>query len=103
MSIARALIKPAPILLIDEATSALDTENEAAITASIAEDATARTRVIVAQRLNSIRNADQVAFLQDGRVVETGTVQDLLAAGGRFAQFRQQQHDAARWQLGHDS
>ncbi|MEV0826809.1 ABC transporter ATP-binding protein [Nonomuraea rubra] len=100
VSIARALIKPAPVLLIDEATSALDTENEAAVTAALTTDPTARTRVIVAHRLASIRAADRVVFLEEGRIVEDGTVDELLAAGGRFAEFWKQQDAATGWRLG---
>ncbi|GAA2884916.1 ABC transporter ATP-binding protein [Nonomuraea rubra] len=100
VSIARALIKPAPVLLIDEATSALDTENEAAVTAALTTDPAPRTRVIVAHRLASIRAADRVVFLEEGRIVEDGTVDDLLAAGGRFAEFWKQQDAATGWRLG---
>ncbi|MET7394898.1 ABC transporter ATP-binding protein [Dactylosporangium sp. NPDC005572] len=99
VSIARALLKPAPILLVDEATSALDTENEAAIVRALTDDPVPRTRVIVAHRLASIRHADRVVFLEDGRVVEDGPVEDLLAAGGRFAAFWRQRQDAAGWRI----
>lgn len=100
VSIARALLKPAPILLVDEATSALDTENETAVAAALTNDPTRRTRVIVAHRLSSIRSADRVIFLEEGRVIEDGTIDELLAAGGRFAEFWQQQYAASAWQLG---
>ncbi|MGV0665987.1 ATP-binding cassette domain-containing protein, partial [Mycobacteroides chelonae] len=60
VSIARALIKPAPVLLIDEATSALDTENETAITDAINNDPRPRTKIMIAHRLSAIRNADHV-------------------------------------------
>jgi ATP-binding cassette, subfamily B, bacterial IrtB/YbtQ len=99
VSIARALLKPAPILLVDEATSALDTENEAAVVDALTADPQPRTRVIVAHRLASIRHADRVLFVDDGRVVEEGTVDELLAAGGRFNEFWRQQHDAADWRI----
>ncbi|GAB3440059.1 ABC transporter ATP-binding protein [Actinophytocola sediminis] len=99
VSIARALLKPAPVLLIDEATSALDTENETAVVRAIAEDARTRTRVIVAHRLTSISHADRVLFLDEGRVVEDGTVDALRAAGGRFAEFWRQQQEAADWHV----
>lgn len=100
VSIARALLKPAPVFLVDEATSALDTENEAAIAASLAGDPTPRTRVIVAHRLSSIRAADRVVFLEDGKIVEDGAIDALLASGGRFAEFWRQQGAASAWQLG---
>jgi ATP-binding cassette, subfamily B, bacterial IrtB/YbtQ len=99
VSIARALLKTAPILLVDEATSALDTENEAAVVDALTADPQSRTRVIVAHRLASIRHADRVLFLDNGQVVEDGPVDELLAAGGRFAEFWRQQRDAAGWRI----
>ena len=99
VSIARALLKPAPMLLVDEATSALDTENEAAVVDALTADPQPRTRVIVAHRLASIRHADRVLFVDDGRVVEDGTIDELLAAGGRFREFWRQQHEAAEWRI----
>lgn len=99
ISIARALVSPAPVLLVDEATSALDTENEAAVAAALADDPTPRTRVIVAHRLSSIRAADRVVFLEDGRVVEDGSPEELLAAGGRFTEFWRQQDAASAWRM----
>ena len=99
VSIARALLKPAPVLLVDEATSALDTENEAAVVDALTADPQSRTRVIVAHRLASIRHADRVLFLDNGRVVEDGTVDELLSAGGRFDEFWRQQQDAAEWRI----
>lgn len=100
MTIARALLKPAPILLVDEATSALDTENEQAISRALSDDPIPRTRVIVAHRLSSIRHADRVIFLEDGQIVEDGSVEGLLAKEGRFADFWRQQEAAAMWQMG---
>lgn len=99
ISIARALVKPAPVLLVDEATSALDNENEAAVVQTTTADPTPRTRVIVAHRLASIRSADRVVFLEHGGVVEDGTVDGLLAAGGRFAAFWKERRSAAQWRL----
>jgi ATP-binding cassette subfamily B protein IrtB len=102
VSIARALLKPAPVLLVDEATSALDTENEAAVVDALTADLRPRTRVIVAHRLASIRHADRVLFLEDGRVVEDGSIDELLAEDGphhRFREFWTQQRDAADWHI----
>lgn len=99
VSIARALIKPAPILLVDEATSALDTENESAVVDALTADLPPRTRVIVAHRLASIRHADRVLFIDNGRVVEDGATDELLSAGGRFGEFWRQQHDVADWRI----
>ena len=100
VSIARALAKPAPILLIDEATSALDTENEAAVAEALTGDDTPRTRVIVAHRLASIRAADRVLFLEGGRIVEDGSIEALIEADGRFAEFWRRQMSASDWRVG---
>jgi ATP-binding cassette subfamily B protein IrtB len=114
VSIARALLKPSRVLLIDEATSSLDTENEAAIVAALHDDSTsdlqdthgeaiqgssAQTKIVVTHRLSTIAGADRVLFLADGCIVEDGTVAELLDHGGLFAQFWQQQNEAAHWQL----
>ncbi|MGV9410504.1 ABC transporter ATP-binding protein [Nocardia sp. NPDC003693] len=99
VSIARALLKPSSILLVDEGTSALDAENEAAVVTAIADDPRARTRIVVTHRLSTIAGADRVLFLESGRVVEDGTVEELLAAEGRFAEFWAHQRDAAGWRL----
>jgi ATP-binding cassette subfamily B protein IrtB len=99
VSIARALLKGAPTLLVDEATSSLDNENEVAVVEALTADPHAHTRVIVAHRLASIRHADRVLFVENGRVVEDGGVDELLAAGGRFSEFWHQQHEAADWRI----
>lgn len=99
VSIARALLKDAPILLVDEATSALDNENEVAVVDALTADPSSHTRVIVAHRLASIRHADRVLFIEDGRLVEDGAVDELLDAGGRFSEFWHQQHEAAEWRI----
>ncbi len=99
VSIARALLTPAPILLVDEATSALDTENEAAVVDALTADPPPRTQVIVAHRLASISHADRVLFLDNGRLIEDGSVDELLGAGGRFGEFWRQQHEAAEWRI----
>lgn len=103
VSIARALAKPAGLLLIDEATSALDSENAASITQAIDDDPRPRTRVIIAHRLDAVRHADQVLFVDGGAVVEQGSIEELTALGGRFAEFWQQQQSSAGWQLIADS
>ncbi|MBB3601406.1 ATP-binding cassette subfamily B protein IrtB [Mycolicibacterium sp. BK556] len=103
VSIARALVKPAGVLLIDEATSALDTENEASITQAISDDPHQRTRVIIAHRLDAIRNADQVLFVDGGVIVEQGAIDELTTLGGRFAEFWRQQQTSAGWQIAADA
>ncbi|MFI5511042.1 ABC transporter ATP-binding protein [Mycobacterium sp. NPDC051804] len=103
VSIARALVKPAGVLLIDEATSALDTENETSITDAIRDDPRGRTRVIIAHRPGAIRNADRVLFVDSGRIVEQGTIDELNQRGGRFAEFWRQQQQSAGWRIAADA
>ncbi|HEX5489124.1 MAG TPA: ABC transporter ATP-binding protein/permease [Rhodanobacteraceae bacterium] len=85
VAIARALLKHPAILVFDEATSALDTRTEKIIQAELAEIARGRTTLIVAHRLSTIIDADQILVLDRGRVVERGTHAELLAMGGRYA------------------
>lgn len=99
VSIARALVKPAGALLVDEATSALDTENETLITEAIRSDPYRRTRVTIAHRLGAIRHADHILFVDAGRIVEQGSIDELTARGGRFAEFWRQQESSADWRV----
>ena len=85
LAIARMILRNPPVLLLDEATSALDTRTEAAVTDALATLAAGRTTVTIAHRLSTIRDADQIVVLDHGRIVERGTHDDLLAAGGAYA------------------
>lgn len=87
VSIARALLKNAPIVLLDEVTSALDPVNEAAVHEGIERLMADRTVIMVAHRLRTVRRADHIAFLEDGGIVEQGSHDELLRAGGRYADF----------------
>ncbi|MEV6105054.1 ABC transporter ATP-binding protein [Streptomyces sp. NPDC051940] len=87
VSIARALLKDAPIVLLDEVTSALDPVSEAAVHAGIERLMAGRTVVMVAHRMRTVRGADQVAFLDGGRIVEQGGHEELLRRGGRYAAY----------------
>lgn len=85
VAIARAILKDAPILLLDEATAALDTESERAIQIALEKLSEGRTTLVIAHRLQTIERADQICVLEQGRVVEHGRHQDLIARGGRYA------------------
>ncbi len=87
VSIARALLKNAPIVLLDEVTSALDPVNERAIHEGIERLSAGRTVVMVAHRMRTVRRADRVVFLDNGRIVEQGSHEELLRRGGRYAGF----------------
>ncbi|MCG5219231.1 ABC transporter ATP-binding protein [Streptosporangium sp. KLBMP 9127] len=87
VSIARALLKNAPIVLLDEVTSALDPVNEAAVHEGIERLMAGRTVVMVAHRMRTVQRADRIAFLDGGRIVEEGRHDELLRRGGRYADF----------------
>jgi ATP-binding cassette subfamily B protein len=85
LSMARAILKDAPVLILDEATSAVDNETEAAIQRSLAEVSRDRTTIVIAHRLSTVRHADRIVVMQDGRVVEEGRHEQLIARGGLYA------------------
>ena len=85
VAIARALLKNPPILIFDEATSALDSATERAIQAQLEQAAIGRTTLIIAHRLSTVMNADEILVMSAGHVIERGTHPALLAAGGQYA------------------
>ena len=84
VSIARAFLKNAPILLLDEATSSLDTESESLVQEAIKKLMIDRTTLVIAHRLSTIINADQIIVLDDGKIVESGTHEELLSKNGVY-------------------
>ena len=85
LSIARAILKDPPILILDEATSALDAETERKVQAALDEVMKNRTTFVIAHRLSTVRNATRILVFEHGRIVETGTFDELVRIGGRFA------------------
>ncbi|MGH3873979.1 MAG: ABC transporter ATP-binding protein [Pseudonocardiaceae bacterium] len=91
LTIARLLLARPRVVILDEATAHLDSESEAAVQAALAEALHGRTALVIAHRLSTIRAADQILVIEDGRVVERGTHDELLAAQGRYAQLHRTQ------------
>ncbi len=85
LALARALLKDPPVLILDEATAAVDNETEAAIQHSLESITADRTTVVIAHRLSTVRHADRIVVMEQGRIVESGRHDDLLAAGGAYA------------------
>jgi ATP-binding cassette subfamily B protein len=87
IAIARTILRNPPVLVLDEATSALDVQTERAVGDALERLAEGRTTIVIAHRLSTVRDADQIAVLDGGAVVERGTHEELLAAGGRYAEL----------------
>ncbi|SDM15962.1 ATP-binding cassette, subfamily B, MsbA [Methylobacterium phyllostachyos] len=91
VALARAFLKDAPILLLDEATSALDSESERLVQEALTRLMRGRTTLVIAHRLSTVREADQIAVMEAGRVIEIGRHHDLLATGGAYARLHRLQ------------
>jgi ATP-binding cassette subfamily B protein len=91
LAIARALLKDAPILILDEATSALDAATEARVSRAMAALMRGRTTFVIAHRLSTVRDADEILVFDNGRIAERGTFDGLIREGGRFAELVENQ------------
>ena len=100
ISIARALLKDAPIILLDEATSSLDPENETLVQEAISHLVESKTVLIIAHRLRTVADADNIVVLDEGRVVEQGTHEELMSRNGVYTNLFDLQRGSADWHIG---
>lgn len=99
ISIARAILKDAPIIILDEATASIDPENEHLIQAALSELTRGKTIITIAHRLATIQNADQILVVDDGRIVQRGTHRELAAQPGRYRSFVETRQRAEGWNI----
>ena len=99
ISIARAILKDAPIVLLDEATASLDVENETQVQEALSQLLVGKTVMVIAHRMRTVEQADKIVVLGHGRVVEQGSPQELMAADGEFARMVRLQAESADWSL----
>ena len=99
ISIARAILKDAPIVILDEATASIDPENEHLIQAALSELTRGKTIITIAHRLATIQNADQILVVDDGRIVQRGTHRELAAQPGRYRSFVETRQRAEGWNI----
>ena len=99
VSIARAILKDAPIIILDEATASIDPENEHLIQQAISELTRGKTIITIAHRLATVQNADQILVVDDGRIVEHGTHDELLSQNGLYKRFTDIRRQAEGWKL----
>lgn len=99
ISIARAILKDAPIIILDETTSALDTENEHEVLAAIEELTENKTVIMIAHRIKTVEKADHIIAIENGRIVQEGTHEELLHKAGIYADFIHARERASGWKL----
>ena len=97
ISIARCILKDAPIIILDEATASVDADNESCIQQAISELCKGKTLLVIAHRLNTIRNANQILVIADGRIAQSGTHKELMEAGGLYRDFITVRQQSQGW------
>ena len=102
ISIARALLKDAPIVLLDEATASLDVENETKVQSALSRLLAGKTVLVIAHRMRTVAGADRIVVLENGRVAQQGSPAQLMAAGGLYRRMVALQNESAQWKLKSD-
>ena len=100
ISIARALLKDAPVILLDEATASLDVENESAVQEALSRLLQGKTVLVIAHRMRTVAGADHIVVLERGRVAQQGTPEELMRKGGLYRRMAELQKETAQWELG---
>ena len=100
ISIARALLKDAPVILLDEATASLDVENESAVQEALSRLLQGKTVLVIAHRMRTVAGADHIVVLERGRVAQQGTPEELMRKGGLYRRMAELQKETAQWKLG---
>ena len=99
ISIARAIMKDAPVIILDEATANVDPESEAELTAAIEELTREKTIIMIAHRLKTVRHADQIFVVDNGKIVQHGTHRELIRETGIYKTFVEGRQEAASWKI----
>ena len=99
ISIARAIMKDAPVVILDEATASIDPENEHLIQQALSELTRGKTIITIAHRLATVQNADQILVVDDGRIAECGTHAQLLRQNGLYKRFTELREQAEGWHI----
>ena len=99
IALARAILKDAPIVILDEATASVDTDNESYIQEAISELVKGKTLLVIAHRLNTIQNADQILVIDNGQIAQQGNHEELLIQPGIYQDFVNIRKSAAGWSL----
>ena len=99
ISIARCILKDAPVIILDEATASVDVDNERYIQEAISELVRGKTLLVIAHRLNTIKGADNITVIEDGRVTQQGDHQALMAEGGTYREYVELRERTNGWKL----
>lgn len=102
ITIARAILKNAQIIILDEASAAVDSENEYLVQQAFANLIKDKTVIIIAHRLSTVKNVDEILVVEDGKIVERGNHSELISQNGKYRYFQELYKNANEWRLSHE-